>query len=106
MRQVKLPNFDNAQTSALGLNLCFRSLTFGYGADGDDDFLSLEADELLDSFFTKTHIGASNDDSLAGEVGGRIIRSMEKLGTDIIEDTYANELYSQLIFEMDRVRMA
>ena len=49
---------------------------------------------------------ATNEDSLAGEVSGRIIRSKEKLGADIVEDTHANEMYSQLIFGMGGWRMA
>ena len=72
MGQVKLLDFNNASTSAFGLDSCFASLTLGYRTNSDDDFLGLQADEMVDSFFTETYIRAGDDDGLARETQGSL----------------------------------
>ena len=48
--------------------------------DIHDDFFGIKANWMFDSFFTKTDVRAGDDDGLAREIGGWVVRPMEELG--------------------------
>ena len=67
---VQVPDLDDAMGTARGLlNLRLGVLPFGLTADGEDEFLRLEAGEVTGSFETEARVRAGHDDGLAREIG-------------------------------------
>lgn len=55
----------------VGFDFGQRSLTFAAGADSGDYFGSSSTDKGLHSFFPEAYICVGDNDSIAGEIGGR-----------------------------------
>lgn len=86
---VELPYFDSGcwdiAARGDGFGGCF---AFRDGADGEDDFGGVEADEKTSCFETKTCVGARDYYCLVGEVGVLLGDLDQELGVQEVEEVY------------------
>ena len=66
VREIELPDFDDARSSRRLLNGFLGRLALFEVADGEDDFGGVEADKVAGGFETEAGVAAGDDDGLVG----------------------------------------
>ena len=80
VREVELPDLDDARAAGRLLNGPFRRLAFFEVAHGEDDFGGVEADEVAGGFEAEAGVAAGYDDGLVGVFFGGVWGGEDELG--------------------------
>ena len=80
VREVELPDLDDARAAGRLLNGPLGRLALFDGPDGEDDFGGVEADEVAGGFEAEAGVAAGHDDGLVGVLFGGVGGRDEELG--------------------------
>lgn len=80
VREIELPDFDDAGAAGGLLDGSLGRLALFEGADGEDDFGGVEADEVAGGFEAEAGVAAGDDDGLVGVFFGGVGGDGEELG--------------------------